>query len=163
MSNDGFGVTNLLGASCASLPAAEVDSIFFGKGSSCNRAVKICNSCPVVEECLADVLAWEIDGDRYGTFGGMSAAERQREFGGTGRIRKDMCRNKLHEMTDDNIYVMDSTVVGAERGHRRCIACRLANQRKHTRLNGKGVTESVDVPWDELEPSEKDLNLARSA
>lgn len=158
MSSGGLGVTSLVGAACAALPVSEIDRVFFGQGAACNRAIKICNACPVVEECLSDVLAWEIDGDRHGTFGGMSANERQREFGGTGRIRKDMCRSRLHEMTPENIYVMDSTELGAARGHRRCKACRQVNQRKHTRLNGKGlVNADAEVSWDELEPSDREL------
>ena len=38
---------------------------------------RICAGCPVRSACLADVMAWEQPGARYGVVGGLSAHERR--------------------------------------------------------------------------------------
>lgn len=46
------------------------------------EAKKVCAECPVREECL--ILGLLIDdqyGDRFGIFGGLTAAEREQQFG----------------------------------------------------------------------------------
>jgi hypothetical protein len=40
------------------------------------RAKRVCASCPVRAECLADVMAWEQPSARHGVRGGLSVAER---------------------------------------------------------------------------------------
>jgi WhiB family redox-sensing transcriptional regulator len=40
------------------------------------RAKRVCASCPVRAECLADAMAWEQPSARHGVRGGLSVAER---------------------------------------------------------------------------------------
>lgn len=46
-------------------------------GGSSRAAIDICNSCPVIVECLEDALASETDGNRFGIRGGLSALGRK--------------------------------------------------------------------------------------
>ena len=55
--------------------------IFFrdaGNTAQVNTAKQVCAGCPVRAACLADVMAWERPGYRYGVVGGLSANERAR-------------------------------------------------------------------------------------
>jgi WhiB family redox-sensing transcriptional regulator len=45
-----------------------------------DRAKQVCAGCPVRETCLADVMASESPGSRWGVIGGRSAAERSAMF-----------------------------------------------------------------------------------
>ncbi len=42
-----------------------------------DAAKQICARCPVRAECLADTMAWERPGHRYGVAGGLSGNERE--------------------------------------------------------------------------------------
>ena len=42
---------------------------------------KVCASCPVIDDCLADTLRHEPSKERHGFFGGMSARQRERFAG----------------------------------------------------------------------------------
>lgn len=71
-------VPKLRGAACA-----DVDPItaaaFFASGAAYKLAVKVCETCPVTEDCLREALAHETPGERrYGVVGGLTAAERAR-------------------------------------------------------------------------------------
>jgi WhiB family redox-sensing transcriptional regulator len=48
----------------------------------------VCRSCPVRGECLAEALALEVNGERYGMRGGLSADERR---GLHVRLRRQQC------------------------------------------------------------------------
>lgn len=48
-----------------------------GDVAQVNAAKQVCTGCPVRAACLADVMAWERPGHRYGVVGGLSAHERQ--------------------------------------------------------------------------------------
>ncbi|WP_240631638.1 WhiB family transcriptional regulator [Mycobacterium colombiense] len=53
-------------------------SLFFPpRGCSSDAGKKVCNTCPVWQQCLRDTLAIEVSGARHGVFGGMSANERK--------------------------------------------------------------------------------------
>ena len=41
-------------------------------------AQRVCSGCPVRSACLAEVMAWEPPGARYGVVGGLSAQQRRR-------------------------------------------------------------------------------------
>lgn len=142
-------VSPLEGALCTQFPVSEIDSIFFGRGAAPSRAKKICGNCPVKQECLEDVLSWELDGERHGTFGNMSANERQKAFAGTGPNSKDTCQSGLHEMVDDNVHV-------SSEGVRRCRACRLNHERKVIRARRGNPSAPADW-WDVVEPSAREL------
>lgn len=117
----------LSGASCVGL---DPELWFSDSTADMNAAKRICNRCPVKDMCLAQVRAWEEDGERFGVFGGMSARQRRIEFGGSNKSAKaDLCAKKLHVMDDDNVHVA--------RGVRRCKACRLVYSREYMRLNGR--------------------------
>ncbi len=47
-----------------------------GETAQANAAKEVCTGCPVRAACLADVMAWERPGHRYGVVGGLSANER---------------------------------------------------------------------------------------
>lgn len=148
---------NLLeGASCAGLPDSEKE-IFFSSGGATKVAKRICSFCPVQAECLADVLTWEVDGERFGVYGGMSAGERQREFAGMGPKRKDVCRSERHEMTPENTHILPS-------GHRRCKACQSMNAAKQKRLaRGRDVDpygeHTYSDSWADLDAAERKARI----
>ncbi len=48
-----------------------------GEMARVNAAKQVCTGCPVRAACLADAMAWERPGHRYGVVGGLSAHERQ--------------------------------------------------------------------------------------
>lgn len=58
--------------------------LFFpsGKGKKTGTAKKFCKVCPVVLECLEDVLKYEDPSYRSGVFGGLSDKERKLTYGG---------------------------------------------------------------------------------
>ena len=68
-------------AACAGLPPEERE-LFFALGNSHTKAKKYCLACPITEECLQRVLEFEEPGERFGVWGGLSARERNRRFGG---------------------------------------------------------------------------------
>lgn len=47
-----------------------------GSTAQVEAAKQVCAGCPVRVACLADVMAWERPGHRYGVAGGLSANER---------------------------------------------------------------------------------------
>jgi hypothetical protein len=64
---------------CKNLPE-HMKQWFFGKDYG--KARKICKSCPITEECLAETLRQETPGERrYGTAGAMTANERTQRYG----------------------------------------------------------------------------------
>lgn len=83
------------------------------------KAKAFCKQCPVVEECLADALAREVSGERYGVWGGLTAFERRKKYDGL----EDKPKPKAticpagHPLTEDNL-------VPSGRGYR-CKACTL--------------------------------------
>ena len=56
----------------------ETQLFFPESGDDCQvlAATRICAGCPVRAECLADVMAWERPGARFGVVGGLSVSER---------------------------------------------------------------------------------------
>lgn len=48
-----------------------------GKDGEGLAAKRICAGCPVRDQCLAEVMAWERPGGRYGVVGGLSVNERR--------------------------------------------------------------------------------------
>ncbi len=58
---------------------ADQELFFPASGSTAqtSAAKQICAGCPVRTACLADVMAWERPGYRYGVVGGLSADERR--------------------------------------------------------------------------------------
>jgi WhiB family redox-sensing transcriptional regulator len=61
-------------AVCASV---DPDLFFPEKGGPAARAIKMCSSCPVKAECLADALTLPVTED-FGVRGGTTAFERVR-------------------------------------------------------------------------------------
>lgn len=54
---------------------ADPEAFFPEKGGSTREAKRICNACPVQDECLE----WALDNEeRFGIWGGMSERERRR-------------------------------------------------------------------------------------
>lgn len=72
----------LKAAPCKSLPEEKKEIFFNGKAS--REAKKVCRFCTVREECLATARKFEEQPDagrRFGIWGGMTARERDAEFG----------------------------------------------------------------------------------
>lgn len=67
---------------CVGIEPKEADRIFFGTNNSYMRAKAICMTCPVQEACLEKAVAEEDPAHRYGVFGGMTARQRTRVYGG---------------------------------------------------------------------------------
>ena len=100
-------------AACIGKP---IELFFPEKGGTSRPGKKICGTCEVRKECLADILKTEVSGGRDGTFGGMSAYEREKVF--DGREHRSQARTHCrsgHEFTEDNILIFS--------GKRRCKIC----------------------------------------
>lgn len=53
-------------------------SLFFADDAFSERlALAVCRGCAVRQECLADVMATEVPGQRYGVVAGLTAAQRR--------------------------------------------------------------------------------------
>jgi hypothetical protein len=64
---------------CKNLPE-HMKQWFFGKDYG--KARKICKSCPITEECLAEALEMEEPGERrFGVRGGLTANDRTKRYG----------------------------------------------------------------------------------
>lgn len=118
-----FGVEdipNLPGAACKGM---DDDAAFFPKyrgTDAAERAKAICRSCPVMAECLADVLAWEtrLGEKAHGVWGGLDEWERA-ELRDKTAVK--LCKKRLHEMAGANAEPIPHCP-----GSFRCRACRLA-------------------------------------
>lgn len=100
-------------AACIGKP---LELFFPEKGGSSRPGKQICMGCDVREECLADILRTELPGGRDGTFGGLSAYDREKRF--DGRTHRSLPRthcNQGHEFTDDNVIIFGE--------RRRCKTC----------------------------------------
>ena len=51
-------------------------------------AKQVCARCPVLAECLVDVMAWERPGHRYGVVGGLSGNEREQVHRANRKVAK---------------------------------------------------------------------------
>lgn len=71
----------LRGAACRDISEREKQMFFSGK--ACREAKKICHTCPIIDGCLEVILEFESapGSVRHGVWGGMTAAERNREYG----------------------------------------------------------------------------------
>ena len=49
---------------------------FFPKGATTNATKRLCQRCPVIEQCAALALQLQAQGDLFGYWGGMTRAER---------------------------------------------------------------------------------------
>lgn len=87
---------------CADLPDEQKDWFTNSGGRAYIDAKRICNTkCDVREECLARALEFESDPyvyERNHIWGGMTAAERDREFG---RVINRGAPDPLAPMEDD--------------------------------------------------------------
>lgn len=67
---------------CADLPEEQKQWFFSTRGNQYRWAVKICQTCPIKDECLQEALKNETPGmRRFGVFGGMAAETRRQMFG----------------------------------------------------------------------------------
>ena len=66
-------------AACAGAADGSLEKVFFpAQGRDRSLPAKaICALCPVTEECLAFAMATEVNSDRFGVWGGLSATERK--------------------------------------------------------------------------------------
>jgi len=72
------------------------DLFFSGKDRDIERALRICNKCTVIHECLQEAISKP---EQYGIWGGMTEDERYRESirASMGLRQGSLRRNKLHE------------------------------------------------------------------
>lgn len=115
-----LGNDPLNGALCKDIPREQKDW-FFAEGQAgkpdIRRAKAICNSgCPVRKQCLELALSTEVNGERFGVFGGLSASERNKQFLSWHRMR-GLCRKGLHDMKDPDNRIVRSDGV-------RCRVCK---------------------------------------
>lgn len=67
---------------CADLPEEQKRWFFSKRGNTYLKAVHICHTCPIEDECLRRAVDNETPGTRrYGVYGGMPANERREKFG----------------------------------------------------------------------------------
>lgn len=99
-----------------------------------SAAIKVCQACPVRNECLQ----WALDNNEaYGVWGGLTEAERWSLMHG-GQQRKRLADRCVrgHLFTEDNTYIRPG------RGGRQCRTCQ--NERKAQRNNN--ATEEQRKP-----------------
>lgn len=107
-------------AACIGKP---LELFFPEKGGSSRPGKQICGGCHVQKECLADILRTELPGGRDGTFGGLSAYDREKKF--DGRTHRSLPRTHCsqgHEFTEDSVITVG-------RG-RRCKKCHDSDPRR---------------------------------
>lgn len=112
-------------ASCASLSLWDVEDLFFPFSDSqeaAKRALKICQSCPVLSECRE----WTIQSDKewktfiHGVSGGLYAAQRRRIASPERLPTCPQCGFHLRKV-DDPLGLFPGTLLPAPDG--RCTRC----------------------------------------
>jgi WhiB family redox-sensing transcriptional regulator len=103
-------------------PDVDPEIFFPGDGERAEPAKRICQGCPVMDECRDWALA---NDERFGVWGGLSERERR-------RVKKDSHWNRTkthctrdHPLSGDNLWVDPRT------GERVCKACRAWRKRQH--------------------------------
>lgn len=66
-------------AACARL-GFEADQTFFpeGRGANLHEARRVCQGCPVIDQCREYVMSFEKQSHRFGMWAGMSPQQRER-------------------------------------------------------------------------------------
>ena len=120
-------------AACRHIDVAHLDW-FSDHPAQQAAAIRICNTCPVRDECLHAAI---VAGDRFGIFGGVTARDRA-------RIRKQLIMDGTLEASRNQQRC--GTEAGYWRHHRRgetCDACRVAHNvaEKNRKLARKAKAE----------------------
>ncbi|WP_202376293.1 WhiB family transcriptional regulator [Mycobacterium intracellulare] len=127
-------------AACKGMPL----SMFFPEhGRNAFAAKKVCQTCPVSQQCLQDAIEHEEPWQRHGIFGGLSRQEREERFDGrpprAPKRAQTVCP-KGHALTEDNLLSFG-------RGRKKCKKCHVAAATRTHCVNGHELTPENTRNW----------------